>query len=209
MGLQTWYDEHIVPRFIRCACGTEKIMELREAVVPHACGNVFELGCGGGLNQRYYDTAKVTAFSGVDPSPKLLDYAREQAGRKGWQVDIRAGTGEAIPFADASFDTVVTTFTLCSVQDQGQAIAELRRVLKPGGTLLFAEHGRAPDAGVRRWQERIEPVWKRMAGGCHLTRPVADALAAGGFAVKPAGQAYMPKVPRFAGWMEWGSATAA
>jgi SAM-dependent methyltransferase len=209
MGLQSWYDAHIVPRFIRCACGTEQIMELRGEVVPHACGKVFELGCGGGLNQRYYDAARVTGFSGVDPSPKLLDYAREQAGRKGWQVDIRAGTGEDIPFADASFDTVVSTFTLCSVQDQAKTIAELRRVLKPGGTLLFLEHGRAPDAGVRRWQERIEPVWKRLAGGCHLTRPVTGALEAGGFKVEPAGQSYMPKVPRFAGWMEWGSARAA
>lgn len=206
MGLQSWYDEHIVPRFIRCACATEQLMDLRAEVIPEARGKVFELGCGGGLNQRFYDTAKVTGFAGVDPSPKLLDYAREQAGRKGWAVDIRAGTGEALPFGDASFDTVVTTFTLCSVQDHALTIAELRRVLKPDGRLLYLEHGRAPDANVQRWQERIEPVWKRLAGGCHLTRPVTDALEAGGFAVEPEGRFYVPKVPRFAGWMEWGRA---
>jgi len=207
MGLGNWYEEHVVPRLIRCACSGPAIMKLREKVVPLASGAVFELGCGGGLNQRLYDSARISSYAGVDPSSKGLEFARAEASRKGWANDIRNGTGEAIPFADESFDSVVCTFTLCSVQDPLQTLREMRRVLKPGGRLLFAEHGAAPDAEVARWQVRIEPIWKRIAGGCHLTRPVGPAIGANGYALDPLGAQYAPKVPRFAGWMEWGVAT--
>lgn len=208
MGLGQWYDEHVVPRLIRCACSGPAIMALREKVVPLARGAVFELGCGGGINQQFYDPARITSYAGIDPSAKGLDFARAAA-RKGWAHDIRGGVGEAIPFADASFDSVVCTFTLCSVQDPAQTLRELRRVLKPGGSLLFAEHGAAPDPGVARWQQRIEPVWKRLAGGCHLTRPIASSIGQGGFQVAPLGARYAPRTPRFAGWMEWGEAVKA
>lgn len=209
MGLGGWYEENVVPRFIQCACSAPGIMKLREQVVPLASGAVFEIGCGGGINQQFYDRAKVTSFSGMDPSAKGLEYARAAAAEKGWDADIRHGFGEAIPFDDASFDSVVCTFTLCSVNDQAQTLRELHRILKPGGKLLYAEHGRAPDAGVRRWQNWIEPVWKRLAGGCHLTRPVNGAVDKAGFAVHALGQRYTPKVPRWAGWMEWGEAIRA
>lgn len=204
MGFANWYDEHVVPRLIRCACSGPAIMKLREQVVPLASGAVFELGCGGGLNQRFYDPVRISSYAGVDPSAKGLEFARAEAERKCWAHDIRAGAGEAIPFGDATFDSVVCTFTLCSVQDPVQTLKEMRRVLKPGGQLLFAEHGAAPDAGVAKWQERIEPVWKRIAGGCHLTRPVGASIDRSGFALAPLGAQYAPKVPRFAGWMEWG-----
>jgi ubiquinone/menaquinone biosynthesis C-methylase UbiE len=209
MGFASWYDEHVVPRFIKCACSSPAIMALREKVAPLAEGRVFEIGCGGGINQQFYDPARISGYSGMDPSAKGLDYAREAAARKGWQADIRQGFGEAIPFEDASFDSVVCTFTLCSVQDQAQTLAELRRTLKPGGKLLFAEHGRAPDAGVAKWQDRIEPVWTKLAGGCHLTRPVGEAVERAGFAVQELGKRYTPKMPKFAGWMEWGQAVKA
>lgn len=204
MGVGNWYGEHVVPRLIRCACSGPAIMKLREKVVPRAAGAVFELGCGGGLNQQFYDVSRIDSYAGIDPSAKGLEFARAAAERKGWTHDIRSGTGEAIPFADDSFDSVVCTFTLCSVQDPAQVLREMRRVLKPGGQLLFAEHGAAPDASVARWQSRIEPVWKRIAGGCHLTRPVGAAIGTGGFKLEPLGAQYAPKVPRFAGWMEWG-----
>ena len=135
MGFAKWYDEHIVPRVIQCACSSPAIMHVREKVVPLASGKVFEIGCGGGINQQFYDPARVTSFSGMDPSAKGLDYAREAAARKGWQVDIRQGFGEAIPFDDASFDCVVCTYTLCSVESQAQTVRELHRILKPGGHL--------------------------------------------------------------------------
>ena len=209
MGFKHWYGEHIVPRMIKCACSSPAIMELREKVVPRASGDVFELGCGGGINQRYYDAARVTSFSGIDPTHKLLDYALEAAKRKGWDADIRPGKGEDIPFADASFDTVICTATLCSVDDPARVLSEMRRVLRPGGKFLFLEHGRAPDARVRKWQGRIEPVWKRLAGGCHLTRPVGGSVIDGGFALEEHDCDYAHKAPKWAGWMEWGVAVKA
>lgn len=207
MGFANWYDEHVVPRFIKCACSSPAIMNLRSKVVPLASGKVFEIGCGGGINQAFYDHARVASFAGMDPSAKGLDYTRAAVMEKGWSsADIRQGFGEAIPFEDESFDCVVCTFTLCSVESQGRTLAELRRILKPGGRLLYAEHGSAPDASVRKWQGRIEPVWKKLAGGCHLTRPIGAPIADAGFALNVLGQSYAPKTPRFAGWMEWGEA---
>lgn len=206
MGLGEWWEAHAVPRLIRVACAQPQIMKARSQIVPRASGDVFELGCGGGLNLSLMDPARITSFAGLDPSPALLEDSRRAATERGLAADIRAGVGEAIPFGDASFDTVVTTFTLCSVQDQVQVLREIRRVLRPGGTALFLEHGSAPDAGVAKWQRRIEPVWKHIAGGCHLTRPISAAYRDAGFAVEPGGQRYVPKTPRWAGWIEWGVA---
>lgn len=206
MGFAAWWDDAVVSRIIRCGCATESIMEIRRDVVPLARGSVFELGCGGGINQQLYDPALVTSFAGLDPGRKLLEHARTEATNKGWKADIRQGYGEAIPFDDDSFDTVVCTFTLCSVTSHSQTLAELRRVLKPGGTFLYAEHGRAPDADVARWQERIDPVWSKIFGNCHLSRPVTAAIEKAGFAATPVAQKYGAQGPRFAGWMEWGSA---
>lgn len=204
MGIANLWDRHVVPRLIRCACASDAIMSMRGKVVPRARGAVMELGCGGGLNQSLYDPAAVTSFAGIDPSVKLLDYAREKAQALGIPVDIRCGIGEALPFTDHSFDTVVCTYTLCSVDDPARVLSEVRRVLKPGGRLLFLEHGRAPDAAVAKWQGRIEPLWKPAMGNCHLTRPVTGAIAAAGFVIEHPGHHYMPRMPRFAGWMEWG-----
>ena len=204
MSLATWWDRHGVPRVIKFACGMPAIMKRRSRLVPMASGHVFEIGCGGGINQQFYNPAAIDSYAGIDPSGKLLDYARAEAEKKGWKADIRQGVGEDIPFDDNSFDTVVCTYTMCSVQDQAQVVREMRRILKPGGKLLFLEHGRAPDAGVARFQERIEPYWKPFAGGCHLTRPITDAVRAGGFEVEPMGASYLPKSPKSLGWTEWG-----
>ena len=206
MGLRNWYEEKLLSKFITAACGGEDISALRQQVVPLAEGAVFELGCGGGLNQRHYDRARVTSFAGIDPNHALLDGARARAAEVGWAADIRHGVGEAIPFADESFDTVVCTYTLCSVGDQARVTGEMRRILKPGGRLLYLEHGKAPDAGPAQWQRRIEPVWKRVMGNCHLSRAVGSALSGAGFAVDPIGQQYQENMPRWAGWMEWGVA---
>ncbi len=206
MGLASWWDRHGVPRVIKIACGAPQIMNLRSQLVPQAKGDVFEIGCGGGINQEFYRADQITSYAGIDPGAKLLDYARSAAEKKGWKADIRRGFGEDIPFGEDSFDTVVCTFTLCSVQDQAEVLKEMRRILRPGGTLLFLEHGRAPDADVAKWQDRIEPIWKPIAGGCHLTRPITTAVEAAGFAVDRLGARYVPKTPRFAGWVEWGSA---
>ncbi len=206
MGLTNWYEANVMPRLITCACSQGQVMKRRAAVVPLARGDVFELGCGGGINHEFYDRAAIASYAGIDPHQGLLEGTRAAAQAKGWAADLKQGRGEAIPFVDASFDCVVCTFTLCSVDDPAQVMREMRRILRPGGKALFLEHGRAPDSDVLNWQERIEPVWKRLAGGCHLTRPISSALAGAGFTIAPLGEGYTPKTPRFAGWMEWGVA---
>ena len=206
MGLGEWYDAHIMPRLITCACSTGHVLKRRSHVIPLAQGDVFELGCGGGINQQFYKTDAVKTYAGIDPHEGLLETARATAHSKGWPADLRQGVGEDIPFASGSFDTVVCTFTLCSVEDPDRVLSEMRRILRPGGKALFLEHGRAPDANVAKWQDRVEPVWKKLAGGCHLTRPIGSAFRGAGFDVEPLGQGYLPKTPSIAGWNEWGVA---
>lgn len=205
--MSNWWDRHVAPRMIRLCCAQPQVMKARSHVVPLAQGRVFELGCGGGINLEFYDPAKVAHLSGIDPTPLLLEDSRRMVAERGISADIREGVGEDIPFATDSFDSVVTTFTLCSVADPDRVLAELKRVLKPGGTAIFLEHGRAPDEGVRRWQNRIDPIWSRLSGGCHLIRPIADAYEGAGFDTTRMGSRYMPGTPRPVGWIEWGVAT--
>ena len=169
---------------------------------------MLELGIGGGLNLAFYNLATVEKVVGVDPSEELRERAAHAPRPYGLRVHVRDGTAEALPFEAASFDCVVCTFTLCSVQAPAAALAEARRVLKPGGRFLYCEHGLSPDAGVAKWQRRIEPIWKRIAGGCHLTRPVTRAVDEAGFRVTAQDAMYLPGAPRFAGWSEWGEAVA-
>lgn len=204
--MTSFYDRHIMPKLISCACGAKPITYQRRKVVPKAAGRVLELGIGGGMNLIHYDAAQVTSVSGVDPSAELRAVAQRAPRADGLQVDIQDGTAEALPFADASFDCVVCTFTLCSVASPPAALAEARRVLKPGGRFLFCEHGLSPDPKVADWQAFIEPVWKRLAGGCHLTRPVAASITAAGFALTDLDSMYLPGTPRSVGWNEWGEA---
>jgi ubiquinone/menaquinone biosynthesis C-methylase UbiE len=202
----SWWDRHVVPRLIGFACAQPPIMARRALVVPHARGHVLEYGVGGGLNLPLYTAGQVSRITGIDPNAKLR--AMAEAARPGpIPTEIVEGVAEDLPFEAGTFDTVLTTFTLCSVADQAQALAEARRVLKPGGQLLFLEHGRAPDSAVQKWQGRIEPLWKPIAGGCHLTRPIAKAIEAAGFRVTRLDQGYMDNSPKPMGWTEWGAAT--
>ncbi|MDO9471418.1 MAG: class I SAM-dependent methyltransferase [Caulobacter sp.] len=207
--MTNFWDRHIMPRLIGCACASKPIMKQREKVVPKAAGKVLELGIGGGLNLSYYDPARVESVSGVDPSDELRERAMAAPRPDGLQVEIREGVAEDLPFESGSFDCVVCTFTLCSVQSPQKALAEAMRVLRPGGRFLYAEHGLAPDAAVAAWQRRIEPAWKAIAGGCHLTRPITDAIAGAGFAIDRSDRMYLPGTPRILGWSEWGEAHAA
>lgn len=207
--MASFYDRVVVPWLIGCACASKPIATLRAKVTPRAAGRVLELGVGAGANLRFYDPARVEAVLAVDPSPELRERARAAVRPDGLEVTVLDGTAEALPFDDGDFDTVVCTFTLCSVASPAAALREARRVLKSGGRLLFCEHGLSPDTGVARWQGRIEPVWKRLAGGCHLTRPVTRTIAAAGFRIEDQDARYLRGTPRIAGWCEWGSATPA
>lgn len=204
-----FYNRFILPKLLTCACSSPPMMRQRSKVVPKATGRVLELGIGMGLNLGYYDTSQVSEVVGVDPAAELRALALAAPRPPGLKVEVEDGTAEALPFPDKSFDTVVCTFTLCSVHTPSAALAEARRVLKPGGRLLFCEHGLAPDADVAKWQRRVEPVWKRIAGGCHLTRPIASAIADAGFKLDWVEHMYVPKTPRIAGWNEWGAAVVA
>jgi SAM-dependent methyltransferase len=204
--MASFYDRWILPRLLGCACASPPIMKQRAKVVPGAQGRVLELGVGMGLNLGFYDPARVTGVVGVDPSPELRAAAERAPRDPRLEVTIEAGTAETLPFEDRSFDTVLCTFTLCSVCAPEAALSEARRVLRPGGRFLFCEHGLAPDPGVARWQRRLEPLWKRIAGGCHLTRPVAGTLERAGFTIEALSTMYVPGGPKIAAWNEWGSA---
>jgi ubiquinone/menaquinone biosynthesis C-methylase UbiE len=207
--MPTFYERHILPHVINCACSAKPIRYQRRKIVPSAGGRVLELGIGGGLNLAFYDPARVESVTGVDPSEGLRRKALAAPRASGLKVEVRDGEGESLPFDDGQFDTVVCTFTLCSVRSPSAVLAEARRVLKPDGSFLFSEHGLSPDIDVQRWQRRLEPAWKRIAGGCHLTRPVAASIVAAGFAVRSVETMYLPGTPRPLGWAEWGVAQPA
>jgi len=206
--MSNWWDRNVVPRLIGCACTQPSVMHDRAKVVPFASGDVLELGCGA-PNLDFYNRNNVRSLSGVDPSAELLTRAKLALESKGMTANFIPGIAEALPFANNSFDCVVTTFTLCSVQDPHAALSEAKRVLKPGGRLLFVEHGRAPDTDAATWQRRLEPVWKRIAGGCHLTRPVTQAISDAGFVCNAPQGHYMKRTPKWLGWVEWGEARLA
>ncbi|MCS6987296.1 MAG: class I SAM-dependent methyltransferase [Sphingomonadaceae bacterium] len=204
-----WWDAHVVPRLIGFACTQPPVMRRRALVVPQAEGRVLELGAGGGANLPLYDPRRVTSVTGVDPHARLRAMALRAGVPAAVPIELVDGRAEELPFPDGSFDTVVTTFTLCSVQDPARALAEARRVLKPGGRLVFLEHGLAPAPGLQRWQRRLEPLWKRIAGGCHLTRPVAASIARAGFTIDTLAQEFMERAPKVLGWVERGVARPA
>ncbi len=201
-----FYDKYLMPRFINCACGTKPIMKQREKVVPLARGTVLEIGIGTGLNLPFYDAGKVERLIGLDPSEESWKLAGKRAAKLGFEVEFIGLPGEEIPLPDASVDTVLVTFALCTIPDPVRALQGMARVLRPGGSLVFCEHGRAPDERVRTWQDRLNPLWRRMAGGCNLNRDIPELLGAGGFSVASLQTAYLPGTPKIAGFNYWGSA---
>ena len=202
-------DRVILPPLIRCACSVKPIDRLRARVVPQARGRVLEIGAGAGLNLRHYDKARIDTVVGLDVSAPLLRQAEVEAARQGVAFTPLLLDAAAIPLPDASVDTVLVTFTLCSIAALAPALAEMRRVLHPGGTLLFVEHGAAPDAGVARAQRWVEPLWKPLAGGCHLTRDPAQELERAGFVLERLDQAYLRHVWRGVGYISEGVARTA
>lgn len=207
--MASFYERHILPHVIGCACGARPIQRQRAKIVPRASGLVLELGIGGGLNLAFYDPVRVESVTGVDPSEGLRQIAEAAPRPAGLKVEVLDGEAENLPFDAGMFDTIVCTFTLCSVQSPRAALAEARRVLKPDGQFLFSEHGLSPDPKIQRWQRRIEPFWIPLAGGCHLTRPVAASIRAAGFSVEAVETMYLPKAPKVLGWCEWGMARPA
>ena len=200
------YDQHILPHLIDFACGMGAVMKTRAQIVPQAEGRVLEIGIGSGLNLSFYDPAKVSVIVGVDPSAAMQKLAQQRAAQISIPVEMIALELGQIQAADASFDSIVCTFTLCTIPDAMAALQEMRRVLKPGGKLLFSEHGLAPDLPVVRWQHRLTPLWKPFSGGCHLNRDIPALIRAGGFNIGQLDSSYL-KGPRpmtwvFRGWAD-------
>jgi ubiquinone/menaquinone biosynthesis C-methylase UbiE len=205
MGL---YDKYILPHFLNCACGSKPVKYQREKVVPMAEGLVLEVGIGSGLNIPFYDAAKVDRILGLDPSEELNRMALKVAEQKGIPVDFILGGAEDMPLPDNHVDTVLVTFTMCTIPEVAAANKEMLRVLKPGGKMIFCEHGLAPDVKVSKWQSRLDPVWGKIAGGCHLNRDIPRLIKNAGFEIETMEQMYLPSTPKFAGYNYWGTAVA-
>lgn len=203
MGL---YARFVLPRLIDLACSQDRAMQQRQKVVPQARGRVLEIGFGSGLNLPFYDATAVERLWALEPSPHMRVRARPALRQAVFEVELLDAGAEHIPLDVASVDTVVTTYTLCSVADPPAVLAEIRRVLRPQGQLLFNEHGAAPDASVRRWQDRLTPLWSRFGGGCRLNLETATLLRQAGFRLAAEQAAYLPGW-RPGSYVTWGSAT--
>jgi ubiquinone/menaquinone biosynthesis C-methylase UbiE len=186
-----FYARHVLPPLIDLAMRGSQLSDERRRIVPLARGRVIEIGFGSGLNLPFYGS-EVKAIAAVDPSSELWSRARSRVARAPFRIEFTHASAERLPFDAAAFDTAVSTWTLCSIPDVAAALREIHRVLVPGGRLLFVEHGRAPDPSVRAWQERITPAWRRIAGGCHVTRPIADLVTTAGFRITQLDQSYAP-----------------
>jgi ubiquinone/menaquinone biosynthesis C-methylase UbiE len=186
MGL---YARYVLPRLINLAMQSGDLEAERRRLVPLARGRVIEIGFGSGLNLPFY-TADVVRLAAVDPSAELWRLAQPRLARARIAVEFTNASADRLPFRAHTFDTAVMTWTLCSIGDPAAALREIRRVLVPTGRLLFVEHGRAPDAGVRAWQDRLTPGWRRLAGGCRLNREIDRLIAGAGFRIADLAQAY-------------------
>jgi ubiquinone/menaquinone biosynthesis C-methylase UbiE len=190
------YGDHVLPRIINVACGMKMNDPLRERVCNGLEGDVVEIGFGSGLNIPFYP-ATVSRVSAVEPADIGWKLAEKRLAASQVPVERSGLDGQSLPFPDDSFDTALSTWTMCTIPDIDAALAELRRVLKPGGRLHFIEHGLAPDEPVQRWQHRLEPVQKRVFGGCHLTRPIVPMLKDAGFTVDDLDEFYEDGAPKF------------
>ena len=199
------WERFVVPRLIEWACAARPVTRQRRKVVPQARGRILEIGVGSGLNLSHYDAAQTESVMGIDPSPQLLAKAEIAARDISFPVSLVQGSAEHLPVDAGSIDTVVVTFSLCSIPDIEGALREARRVLRRDGTLLFAEHGLAPDESVARWQRRLDPYWTRCGGGCHLDRDIPGVIETAGFSFETLETIYLPG-PRVLNFNYWGTA---
>jgi len=206
MGL---YDRYILPVVLNAAMSTKPIRYQRKKVVPRASGRVLEIGFGAGHNLPFYDASKVTHLWALEPSKEMRERAAERVSQSSIPLEFLDLPSEEIPLRNEEADTILITYTLCTIPDVAKALGEMRRVLKSGGKMIFCEHGQAPDADVRKWQERLTPAWKFIGGGCHVGRPIPKMIIDSGFRIEGMETMYLPGTPRFAGFNYWGDAIKA
>lgn len=204
-----FYANYIVPKLIDLSCGTNPIMKQRAKIVPLAEGEVLEIGIGTGHNLGFYDKSKVKKLIGLEPSKPMRRIAKARADENNMEIDFIDLSAETIPLEDNVIDNILITYTLCSIPDASAALAQMRRVLKPEGKLLFCEHGLAKSTNTQKWQRRIEPFWKPIAGGCHLTRNIPKLISDAGFQIVKLEEMVLPGTPAIAAYNYWGSAEKA
>jgi ubiquinone/menaquinone biosynthesis C-methylase UbiE len=204
----SFYEERVLPHLIDLACSSKPTRKQREKIVPLAEGDVLEIGFGSGLNLPFYDPQKVRKIWGLEPSAGMRRKARPTVDASNLDVEFIDLPGEEIPLEEDSVDTVLVTYTLCTIPDAIAALEGMRRVLKPGGRLLYCEHGVAPDENVRRWQDRLNPTWSKFTGGCNMNRDILDMIAKSGFEITNDEQMYIPGA-RMLSYNFWGSARTA
>jgi len=201
-----FYADHIEPRLVSCACGMPAIKRERAKIVRKARGRVLEIGFGSGHNVPFYDSANISHLYALEPNKTMRKLSEPRLGELPFSVDWLDLPGEEIPLNDASVDSVLVTFTLCTIPDVASALKGMQRVLKPGGKLVFLEHGRAPDEGIAKWQDRINGVWGKLAGGCHLNRVPDLLIEKEGFEMVNLDRRYAAKMPKIAGFLTSGVA---
>jgi len=188
----SYYEKRILPKLINFACGLGPMMKQRAKVVPMATGNVLEIGIGSGLNLSFYQKKKIKSLVGIDPSKETWALNEALTNQLGFDFQYIQTGAENIPIDNHSIDTVVITYTLCTIPDAAEALQEIRRVLKPNGQILFVEHGKAPDKAVLKWQNRINPIWKKIGGGCNLNRDIPKIFGDNGFKISDLQTMYLP-----------------
>ena len=201
----SFYDDRILPHLINLACSAKPTRKQREKIVHRAYGDVLEIGFGGGLNLNHYDGNKVRRVFGLEPSEGMRNSAAKLIAESDIEVELIDLPGEEIPLDDNSVDSVLVTYTLCTIPDAVAAVRGMRRVLKPGGHLFYCEHGKAPDQGVHKWQRRLNPGWRRISGGCNMDRDIPALLREGGFDIEDDNRMYIPGI-RALSYNYWGAA---
>ena len=200
------YEKYVLPKLLNCCCSTKPINYQRKKIVPNASGNILEIGIGSGLNLPFYEKSKINNLYGIDPSSELCDMAKKTAYDNEIEVNLLINEAEEIELPQDSIDTVVMTYTLCTIPNPQDALKEIKRVMKTDAKMLFCEHGTAPDKNIIKWQNRINPIWGKLFGGCNINRDIPNILKESGFKINTLDQMYLPSTPKIVGYNYWGEA---
>ena len=202
----SFYEKKILPKVLDLLCGSSPINYQRKKIVPKVSGNVLEIGIGSGLNLPHYNVSNISNITALDPAEELTDIAKKRISELDLDIDVINCGAEEIPLESKSFDSILVTYTLCSIENLDDSMREIRRVIKDDGTLFFCEHGIAPDLKTKNWQNRINPIWKRLMGGCNINRDIPEIISNSKLEIVDLETMFLPSTPRIAGFNYWGTA---
>lgn len=200
------YDKYLLPHLLNCTCNQNPFIHQRRKVVPLAKGNVLEIGIGSGLNIPFYEPNRIEKIWGIDPSEELISMAKNQISPETPNIELIVAKAEEIDFDDHVFDTVLMTYTMCTISSLPESFSQLTRVIKPNGKLIFCEHGLAPDENVIKWQNRINTFWPKISGGCNINKKIPNIITSAGFSIVDLETMYLPSTPKVLGYNYWGTA---